>query len=42
MFARSASEANASNSSKRAACFRYSAGVLPSVPQVMRSGPKVS
>jgi hypothetical protein len=41
MRARSASGTNASNSSKRAACFRYSAGALPSVPQIMRSGPKV-
>ena len=42
MRARSASEANASNSSKRVTCFRYSAGVLPSMPQMMRSGPKLS
>ena len=42
MLARSLSEANASNSSKRAARSRYSSGVLPNVLQMMRSGPKLS
>ena len=42
MRARSASGANASSSSKRSDCFRYSAAVLPTMPQMMRSGPKAS